>query len=675
MSNPILDSRFLEGEFPPFNLIETKHFLPAVKELISRTRSAAVELKKIPKPTFENFILPFEDSLRKNSQVQEIYGMFGLSKSSDEFKKIEPEIAAMISDFNTELFSDVDLFRKVNEVYQVRSRLEQDQQRLVENYYKWFIRTGCNLDPAKKKRFKEISQELAKLTVEFGQNIQRSTMEFKLDVKESQLKGLSSEVISKLESNARAEKRDGYLATLEPALYIEVMEKSEDSELRKKFYFGWNRRAYKDKYDNSNNVFKIAQLRNELAQILGYTTYAAYVLEERMAKTVETVDDFVDRLTKAYRPFAEKEEKELRDFIKAKTGSEKHDIWDRSYWSRKLLEEKYAFDEEVFKEYLVYGKVLNALFQMAEKLYGIRFVKSTRLPLYEADTEAFEVFDQKNNLLAYLLVDPFTRLETKKHGAWMMQITPSYHKKGERVPPAISVNTNFTKPEDGRPLLLTIDEAVTLFHEFGHALHGMLTKARYASIGGTNVLWDFVELPSQFMENFFYEKEILNLFAFHHKTGKPIPQNYVEGLVRFRRFRTASQAMRQIAFILLDMGWHSGKLLSEAGSLNAIEKKLLDPVLVFKEVGDVSNSASFSHIFSGGYSSGYYSYKWAEVLDADAFIIFKSEGLLNPKTATRFLHSVLEVGDSVEPMKAYVNFAGRPPRVEAMLERDGFPQP
>lgn len=662
--NPLLDPKLLQGQFPQFDKLETSHFLPAVHEMISNAKKRVEPIKTVTPPDFENTILVLEEISRHVGQIQELYSLFSLSKSSDEFKKIESEVAGLYTAFFTELFSDVDLFNKVKHVYDERKNLESDQRRLVENYYKQFVRSGSNLSPDKKKRFKEISQELSKLTVEFGQNIQKSTMEFKFQMKDEHFKGLSPELASKMKS-------EGGVATLEPATYIEVMEKAERSDLRKAFYLAWNRRAYKDKYDNTENVFKIARLRQELGQILGYSSYAAYVLEERMAKKLDSVESFVGNLIKAYRPHAETEEKELRNFIKSKTGTDEHQIWDRAFWSRKLLEENYAFDEELFKEYLVYKKVLEALFKIAEKLYGVRFQLNPKLPIYHPDTQIFEVL-QENEIVSYLVVDPYARLGTKKHGAWMMAITPSYNNKGKRIPSVVSVNTNYSKPESGKPLLLTIDEALTLFHEFGHALHGMLTRVRYSSISGTNVLWDFVELPSQFMENFFYEKEILDLFAYHYQTNEPIPPNYIDGLVRFRRFRTANQAMRQIAFITLDLAWHSGKLLQSKESLAEIERKLLDPVLIFKDIGDISTSASFSHIFSGGYSAGYYSYKWAEVLDADAFVIFKKEGLLNPKTAHRFLRNILEVGDSVEPMDAYVKFAGRPPKIEAMLERDGF---
>ncbi len=657
------------GNFPNFAKVKTDDFLPSLELSIANTKSKIEIIKQNNKPNFDNTILALEDAFVEFNRVYNIFDTYSHSFSNDEIKKIEQTVAQQTSAFMVDVYSDVDLFEKVNKVYQNRAVLSDDQKRLVEKFNLGFISSGSNLKGKDKERFKKIDEELAALRVKFSQNVQEYTKDFKLVVKnKSELQGLSQSTIEALKNV-----NDGYVVTLEPSLVVEILEKADNEALRKSVYLAYNKRSYHSgKTDNSKIIYQIAELKQEQAQLLGFKDFASFVIDDRMAKSPQNVMDFTNKLIKAYLPYAEKEDAELSQYVKAKTGSAQYSPWDRPYWAQKQLQEKFAFDDEKLKEYFVYENVQGAVFKLAKKFYGIEFIKRDDLPKPHADVTIYEVRDSKNEIIAYLMIDVYSRLDGKKNGAWMSAITPTYMKNSQRVPTFVTVNMNYSRQPKGQPLLLKVDEASTLFHEFGHALHGILSRARYSEQAGTNVKWDFVELPSQFMENFLYEKEVLDLFAFHYKTGAPLPKELLDSLLKEQRYRIANFALRQFGFILLDMAWHTGEFMKQTGSISEIERRVLEPVTIFKNSEDISISTSFSHIFGGGYSAAYYSYMWARVLDSDAFAIFKKEGLLNTDTAQRFLHNVLEVGDTIDPMDAYVRFAGRPPEVESMLRRDGL---
>lgn len=671
-TNPILNWNKQGGKFPDLSNIKPQDLLVAQAEAFSEVRSSIAKIKTEKNPTFDNVIHPLEYADAKRKKMDGLWGALDSGFKDAEYKKVEKELLDQEDKFSNEVWMDQALFEKVNAVYLAREKLEPDQKRLVEDYIRSFENNGLNLTGESKKRFIEIKEELSKLESDFSSNILESTLAFEyLVTNKNELSGISENFIQSFAKKAKEQGKEGYVITLQPATYIEIMKNADNSELRKKIFVAKNTVAYKSgKTDNSGVILKISQLRKEKSEILGFKHFSEYALKNRMAHDVKTVRDLMNELIRVYKPVAIKEEAALKAFVKEKTGSDSLEVWDRTYWADKMLKEQYSFDESAVKEYLEYSGVQKAAFKVAEKLYGITFKERSDLPKYNEDTQVFEVRNQKGELISYYVVDPFARSGTKAGGAWASRLYPEYKLNGKRSIPISTNSTNFLKPENGQPLLLTVDEGVTLFHEFGHALHTILSEARYPSQSGTAVARDFVELPSQFFENFFYEKEVLQMFAYHYKTKEFIPEQYIQSLKKIGQFRSANAALRQVGLSLIDLAWHDGSALQMGRSIYQIEQAILRPVEIYPSTVETVTSTSFSHIFNGGYSSGYYSYKWAEILDADAFSIFKKEGLFNPSTANRFL-KILQSGGSVDALELYKEFAGRDPSPDAMYERDG----
>lgn len=671
--NPILNWTYENGIFPDLTKVKPQDLVEAQKEAMDEARASIAQVKQVKNPTFENTIGVLEYADIKMKRVDGLWGALHSGFKDAEYKKVEPILLAAEEKFGNELWMDQALFDKIEVVYKNRETLPQDQKRLVEDYMEGFANNGLSLRGQQKERFIVIKEELSKLTSQFSNNSIESMAAFKLLITNKEdLAGLSESLVEFLGKKAQKENQQGYLLTLEPAIYLEVMKNAENSELRKQLFIARGRVAYESgATDNSPVLMKIVELRNEMAQILGYKHYSEYALRNKMAKNIETVRGLLNQLVEVYRPHALREEQELRAFVKLKTGKDNLEAWDRTYWVEKLMKEKYSFDESVIKEYLEHSRVQDAAFKIATKLYGITFKVRHDLPKFNEDTQIYEVRNKKGELISYFLVDPYARSGSKSSGAWASRIYPTYKLEGKRAIPISTNSTNFTKPEAGKPLLLTVDEAVTLFHEFGHALHTILSQARYPSQSGTAVARDFVELPSQFYENYFYQKEVLEMFAYHYKTKEFIPAQYIESIKKIAQFRSATAALRQVGFSMIDLAWHDGSALKMGKNVYEIEQAILKPIEIVPSTTETVMSNSFSHIFSGGYSSGYYSYKWAEILDADAFSVFKKQGLFNPKTAKRF-QKILESGGSIDPQVLYKEFAGRDPSPEAMYERDGI---
>ena len=549
--------------------------------------------------------------------------------------------------------------------------LTDEQAYLLEKKYKGFSRNGANLNEEDKNKLREIDKQLSMLSLQFGQNVLAETNAYELIITdENDLKGLPQYAIDQAKADAEQKNHEGWLITLQAPSYIPFMQYAENRELREKLFRANGVKAYQNnEFNNEENVKNIVKLRHERAKILGYKTHADYVLEERMAKTPTTVLDFLnDLLTKA-KPFAEKEIEELTAFAKETDGIETLQRWDHAYYAEKLKQKKFSLSDEELKPYFQLENVIQGAFDVATKLYGITFKEIHNIDKYNDEVTTYEVLDKNGAFLSLLYADFFPRAG-KRPGAWMTSYREASNVNGNTKRPHVSIVCNFTKPTKDTPSLLTFQEVTTLFHEFGHALHGMLPNTTYESLSGTNVYWDFVELPSQFYENFCYEPEALKLFAKHYQTGEIIPQELIEKVKASSSFMEGYQTVRQLSFGLLDMAYHANDL-AEINDLQQFEKETFKQTELYPEIDKNMMSTSFSHIFQGGYSSGYYSYKWAEVLDADAFAFFQETGIFNPETAQKF-YKLLSSGGTVEPMKLYEEFRGHKPTADALLKRAGL---
>lgn len=549
--------------------------------------------------------------------------------------------------------------------------LSSEELRLLEKKYKSFSRNGANLPEEKKERLREIDKELSKISLQFGQNLLAETNHYELHISdENDLSGLPDHVIEEARKEAQSKGKEGWIFTLQAPSYIPFMTYAENRDLRKKIFLAYGKRSFQNnEYNNEEIVKRIATLRLERANLLGYKTHADFVLEERMANSPEIVKNFLNDLLTKSKSFGVRDVEELSKFAKGLDGIDQLQRWDHAYYAEKLKQQKFSLSEEELKPYFSLENVVKGVFLIAEKLYGIRFKKRNDIQKYHADVEVYEALDENNHHLALFYTDFFPR-KGKRAGAWMTEFRGQSNVQGNSKRPHISIVCNFTKPTIDKPSLLTFNEVTTLFHEFGHALHGMLANTVYESLSGTNVYYDFVELPSQFMENFCYEREALALFARHYETGETIPQELIEKVKKSSNYMEGYQTVRQLSFGLLDMAWHGTESL-EIDSVSDYERKAFEPTELYPVVEGTNMSVSFSHIFHGGYSSGYYSYKWSEVLDADAFAYFKEKGIFNAEVAKKFKH-LLESGGSTDPMKLYKSFRGKEPDNRALLERAGF---
>src|SRR5690606_10580210 len=532
-------------------------------------------------------------------------------------------------------------------------------------------RNGANLSEEKKARLREIDKALSGLSLQFGNNVLAETNDVELHLTdENDLKGLPEDAKSEAKKEAESRGKEGWVFTLHAPSYIPFMTYAENRELRKKMNLAYGKRAFRNNpFNNEKNVVEIVKLRLERANLLGYKTHADFVLEERMANSPRIVKDFLNDLLNQSKPFGERDVNDLRAFTKENDGIEILEKWDHAYYAEKLKKQKFDLSQEELKPYFSLEKVVQGAFDIANKLYGIQFQKRNDIDKYHADVQVYEVLDENEKHLALFYADFFPR-KGKKAGAWMTEFRGQSNVNGNQKRPHISIVCNFTKPTDEKPSLLTFNEVTTLFHEFGHALHGILADITYESLSGTNVYYDFVELPSQFMENYCYEPEALELFAQHYETGETIPQKLIEKVKKSANYMEGYQTVRQLSFGLLDMAWHAENPL-EFESVSAYEQKAFEPTELYPTNEETNMSVSFSHLFNGGYSSGYYSYKWSEVLDADAFAYFKENGIFDKETARKFKH-LLQSGGSIDPMELYKSFRGQKPNNKAVLKRAGF---
>ena len=659
----------------PFSQIKNEDFLPAFQEGIALAKAEIDAIVNNPNaPTFENTIEAMAFSGDILDRISSIFFNLNSAETNDELQKIAQEVSPLLSEFSNDIRLNADLFTKVKAVYEEKDslNLNPEQTTLLDKNYKSFSRNGANLSEDKKLQLREIDKELSRISLQFGENVLAETQAFQLHLKdEKDLSGLPEGTIEAARTLAKSQDAAGWVFTLDHPSYIPFLTYADNRELRKKMAIAFGAKCFQNnEHNNQKIVLKIAKLRFDRANLLGYATHAHFVLEERMAQTPEKVTSFLQDLMAKAKPAAEREFKELTQFAKELDGIEQLEKWDGAYYSEKLKQQLFNLDDEKLKPYFQLEKVLAGAFTIAQKLYGLTFTEIFDIDKYHEEVTTYEVKDENGNLVSIFYADFFPR-KGKRNGAWMTSFKSQYIKDGTNERPHISNVCNFTKTTETKPSLLTFNEVTTLFHEFGHGLHGMLANTTYPSLSGTSVYWDFVELPSQIMENWCYEAEALALFATHYETGAMIPMELVEKIKESASFQEGMATMRQLSFGLLDMGWH-GQDPTAITDLKAFEIEQFAATQLYPDVKGNAMSTAFSHIFQGGYSSGYYSYKWAEVLDADAFDYFKEKGIFNKEVATKFKDNVLSKGGTEAPMILYKRFRGQEPKPEALLKRAGL---
>lgn len=659
----------------PFSKIKDAHYLPAFTKAIA---DAKAEIDAIVNneaaPTFENTIEALEFSGEKLDRISSIFFNLNSAETNETIQKIAQEVSPMLSEFSNDITLNEDLFKRVKAVYDSKETLNltTEQNTLLDKKYKGFSRNGANLPEDKKAQLREIDKKLSQLKLKFGENVLAETNKFEMLItNEADLSGLPDGAKEAAKQLAESKEKEGWLFTLDYPSYIPFVTYADNRELRKKLSIAAGAKAFKgDDLDNQENVLQIVNLRHERANLLGYKTHAHFILEERMAETPENVQKFLNELLEKAKPAAEREFRNLENFAKDLDGIDQLQKWDGAYYSEKLKQKLFSLDDEKLKPYFKLENVIDGSFKIAEKLFDLHFEEIDTIDKYHDDVLTYKVTNSKGDFIAIFYADYFPRAG-KRNGAWMTVYKPQFVKNSENSRPHISVVCNFTKPTKTKPSLLTFNEVTTLFHEFGHALHGMLANTTYPSLSGTSVFWDFVELPSQVMENWCYEKEALELFAMHYETGALIPMDLVEKIKESATFHEGMQTLRQLSFGLLDMSWH-GVDPSDIKDVKAHEVKAFGKTTLYPDVAENCMSTAFAHIFQGGYSSGYYSYKWAEVLDADAFEYFKEQGVFNKEVATKFKDNVLSQGGTENPMTLYKRFRGQEPKPEALLKRAGL---
>ena len=659
----------------PFSKIKDEHFLNAFKIAIEKAKAeidAIVNNTELP--SFSNTIEALDFSGHELDRISSIFFNLNSAETNDNIQKIAQDVSPLLSEFSNDIRLNEDLFKRVKAVYDAKDDLDltTEQKTLLDKKYKSFSRNGANLSEDKKKKLREIDKELSKLKLKFGENVLAETNNFEMLITdEKDLAGLPEGTIEAAHQLAESKDKEGWLFTLDYPSYIPFMTYADNRELRKKLAIAAGKKAFKgDALDNQTNVLNIAKLRFERAQLLGYKTHAHFVLEERMAKTPQKVEAFLNELLEKAKPAAQQEFAELQKFAKDLDGIEQLEKWDSAYYSEKLKQKLFNIDDEKLKPYFKLENVINGVFSVANKLYDLHFETITNIDKYHDDVLTYKVTNGNGDLVSVFYADFFPR-PGKRNGAWMTSFKSQSIKNGVNDRPHISIVCNFTKPTKSKPSLLTFNEVTTLFHEFGHALHGMLANTTYPSLSGTSVYWDFVELPSQVLENWCYEKEALELFATHYETGELIPMELVSKIKESSTFHEGMQTLRQLSFGLLDMSWH-GVDPTSIKDVKSHEFNAFKDTQLFPDVEENCMSTSFSHIFQGGYSSGYYSYKWAEVLDADAFEFFKEEGIFNSSVAKKFKDNVLSQGGTEDPMVLYKRFRGKEPKPDALLKRAGL---
>lgn len=659
----------------PFNLIGIEHYEPAIEEGIKEEMDEINRIiENTEKPNFENTIAALDKSGETLEKVTNMLGNMLNAESTDELQELAQKVMPRLTEHSNNISLNEKLFERIKAVKDnaESENLNGEQKMLVDKYYKSFVRNGALLDDKQKEQYRQLTEQLSLLTLTFEQNSLKDKNDFTLHITDSsQIEGLPDGLISMAAANASANNMEGWLFTLDAPCYVPFMKYCRNRELRKEMYMGYNTVSNRDNlYNNSEIVRHIANLRIEVANLLGYKTYADYVLDNRMAENSANVYNLLNTLKDSYMPVAEKETETIAALALERDGITDLMPWDWSYYSEILRKEKYDFDEEKLREYFELDKVIEGVFGLATRLYGITFRESAEIPVYHKDVRSFEVFDENGEYLAVLYTDFYPR-PTKQSGAWMTEFKGQWMENGKDSRPHVSLVMNFNPPTDGKPALLNHSELNTFLHEFGHALHGMLSNVTYRSLSGTSVYRDFVELPSQIMENFAVEKDFLNTFARHYITGEVMPESEIAKIKAAENFNAGYACTRQVSFGLLDMAWHT---LTEdfTGNVEEFEKDAFKPISLMPQIAGTCMSTQFGHIFSGGYAAGYYGYKWAEVLDADAFSVFKENGIFDKATAASFRNNILSKGGSEHPMDLYIRFRGKKPTIDALLKRNGI---
>lgn len=677
--NPFFESYNTPHNTTPFDRIRPEHFEPAVREGIKRQQAEIDAIvNNTEAPTFENTILPYEQSGELLQRAATVFDNLLSAETNDELQELAKTLMPLMNEHENNISLNGALFARIKAVYESMdlAQLNAEQRKLTENAYSSFARNGANLNEADQARYRELTNRLSLLTLQFGDNVLKETNDYQLVLtSQEQLAGLPQSVIDAAAETATEKGVKGWVFTLQAPSYVPFMTYAANRDLRQQLYMAYNTKCTDPSKQTCNlDIIKqIVNTRMEIAQLLGYKDYASYKLEKRMAQNSEAVYKLLNDLLEAYKPVAIKEVDEAQILAQGEQGEHFALMpWDWSYYAQKLKAKKYSIDDEQMRPYFELSRVKEGVFGLATRLYGITFKKNAQIPVYHPDVEAFEVFDKNGQFLAVLYTD-FHPRAGKRAGAWMTTYKDQWidPQTGEDSRPHASIVMNFTKPTKDKPALLTFDEVETFLHEFGHSLHCMLSHTTYASLSCTNVYWDFVELPSQFMENFAREKEFLHTFARHYQTGELIPDELVDRLKAASAFNAGYLCLRQLSFGLLDMAWYT-RTEPFSSDVRLYEKQAWSKAQVLPDLKETCMSSQFSHIFTGGYAAGYYSYKWAEVLDADAFSLFKQKGIFNPEVAESFRNNILSKGGTEHPMTLYKQFRGQEPTIDALLERDGI---
>ena len=673
--NPFLTAYHTPFETTPFHLIKTEDFEPAMVEGMEVHNQEIDAIVNHPdEPTFANTIVALEKSGVLLDHVTNVFGNLLSAETSDELEALAERMMPRLSEHSNNISLNEKLFARIKQVYDQTDleTLNQEERMLLQNTYHSFIRNGANLAPEQKERFRELSAELSVLTLKFSQNKLKETNQYELPLTPEQTDGLPDSALEAYAQAAKDKNKDGYIVTLHAPSFVPFMKYSTHRDLRQQLYMAYNTICTHDnEFNNLEIVQKLVNLRLERAQLLGYDTAADYVLTRRMAENSANVYKLLNELLEAYTPTAHREVEEVKNLAKELEGDDFELMpWDWAYYSEKLKEKKFNLNEEELRPYFELNNVIQGVFGLATRLYGITFHKNTAIPVYHPEVKAYEVHDKDGSFLAVLYTD-FHPRASKRSGAWMTSYKEQWKDENGNSRPHVSVTMNFTKPSEEKPALLTFSEVTTFLHEFGHALHGIFADTVYASMSGTNVYWDIVELPSQIMENFAIEKDFLNTFAKHYQTGENIPEEWIQRLIDASNFNVAYACLRQLSFGLLDMAWYTRTKPFE-GDVSSYEKQAWRKTQVLPEIAETCMTVQFSHIMAGGYAAGYYSYKWAEVLDADAFSLFQEKGIFDAETANSFRENVLSKGGTEHPMVLYKRFRGQEPAIDALLRRNGI---
>ncbi|QXP72632.1 M3 family metallopeptidase [Tenacibaculum sp. AHE15PA] len=670
--NPLLQ----DFNTPPFSKIANTDYKPAIEEGI---KIAKAEIDAIVNnteaPTFDNTTVALDFTGEKLNKITSIFFNLNSAETNDEIQKIAQEISPWLSEFRNDITLNEALFKRVKTVFENIPSLElsPEQHMLLDKQYKSFARNGANLNETDKTELRSIDAELSKLSLKFGENVLAETNAFEMHLTdENDLSGLPESVKEAAKEIAISKEKDGWIFTLDYPSYIPFMTYADNRELRKKLAIAAGKKGFQqNEFNNEETVLNIVNLRHKRANLLGYKTHAHFVLEERMAETPEKVLSFSNDLLAKAKPAAKREFDNLATYAKKLDGITQLQKWDGAYYAEKLKKELFSLDQELLKPYFKLENVIDGVFEIASRLFDLQFEEINSIDKYHEDVKTYNVTDTKGNFVSHFYAD-FHPRPGKRNGAWMTSYKSQQIKNGVNERPQVSIVCNFTKPTETKPSLLTFNEVTTLFHEFGHALHGMLANTTYNSLSGTSVSWDFVELPSQVLENWCYEKKALELFAKHYETGETIPMEYVKKIKESASFHEGMQTLRQLSFGLLDMNWHGSESPETITSVKEFESKAFADTKLYPDVAENCMSTAFSHIFQGGYSAGYYSYKWAEVLDADAFEYFLEEGIFNKEVADKFKNNVLSKGGTEKPMELYKRFRGKEPKPDALLKRAGL---